>query len=646
MITRSTIDNILGAARIEEVVGDFVSLKKRGVNMLGVCPFHDEKTPSFTVSPAKGIYKCFGCGKSGNAVGFIMEHEHYTYPEALRYLAGKYRIEIEEDHITRIEDTREQQEKESLFILMSYARERYSRHLFEHEQGMAIGLTYFRERGFSDQTIKKFGLGYALDEWDDLTKNALMAGYQLDFLEKTGLTIIKEGKQYDRFRGRVIFPINNLSGRPIAFGARTLKSDPKSPKYVNSPETAIYSKSKILYGIDLAKKEIVQHNECFLVEGYTDVVSLHQAGVENVVASSGTSLTIDQIKLIGRFTKNITLLYDGDAAGIKASLRGVDLILEEGLNVKVVLFPDGDDPDSFSRKVSITELKEYIKTNARDFIRFKTSLLLEEVAGDPVKKANLIREIVTSVAKIPDGIIRATYLQQCAQMLDIDEQVLIFELNKIRKKSYAKKEDDPAVEDLLSTQIQTEQPETEEPNMFFQEQELIRLLLLFANDEIVFDMPAEGEQPQGIQVKDFIKQELEMDGIKFENEIFASILAAYDEATVDAKTNIRYFMEHENEPMKNMVGELTSDKYQLSTQWSEKGISHRQKDDNLKKALLDVMYMIKGRCINKMIRENDQEIKSQYEMKGEYEKLQQRSIELTLIKKEIFNKYFGAAVIF
>jgi len=644
MISRSTIDNIISTVRIEEVIGEFVSLKKRGVNLLGVCPFHDEKTPSFTVSPAKGIYKCFGCGKSGNAVGFVMEHEHYSYPEALRFLAGKYNIEIEEDRQTREEDSQEQKEKESLFIVMTYAQQRYAKHLFEHEQGIAVGLSYFRERGFTDQIIRKFGLGYALDEWDDLTKHAVEAGYQTEFLDKTGLTVIREGKQYDRFRGRVIFPINNLSGRVIAFGARILKTDPKSPKYINSPETAIYHKSRILYGIDLAKKEIVRLNESFLVEGYTDVVSLHQAGVENVVASSGTSLTIEQIRLIGRYTKNITLLYDGDAAGIKASLRGVDLILEEGLNVKVVLFPDGDDPDSFARKVSTTELKEYISTHAQDFIRFKTSLLLEEVAGDPVKKAGLIREIVSSIAKIPDGITRATYLQQCAQMLGMNEQMLIFEMNKIRKKAFAKSEDGKVVEELLTDVTVAEQPEIKEHPIFYQEQELIRLLLLYADHEIVFDAKP-GETVPGVRLKSFVKHELEMDGIRFENELFANIFAAYDETVQDRTTNIAYFMQHENVELRNMVGELTSDRYQLSEQWSEKGISSVQKDDNLKKAVFDVIYSIKGKCIVEMISKLQDELKEPGDDENGLLEVLTKINSLTDVKKEIYNKYFGAVII-
>lgn len=645
MITRATIDNIVSAARIEEVVGGFVSLRKRGVNLLGLCPFHDEKTPSFTVSPAKGIYKCFGCGKSGNAVGFIMEHEHYSYPEALRYLAEKYQVTIEEDQVGSLEDDLEQKEKESLFILMTYAQKRFSQHLFEHNQGIAVGLSYFRERGFTEQTIRKFGLGYALDEWDDLTKNALQDGYVLDYLDKSGLTIIKEGRQYDRFRGRVIFPIHNLTGRVIAFGARILKTDPKSPKYVNSPETAIYHKSRIVYGIDLAKKEILNRDECFLVEGYTDVISLHQTGIENVVASSGTSLTVEQIKLIGRFTKNITLLYDGDAAGIKASLRGVDLILEEGLNVKVVLFPDGDDPDSFSRKVGTVELKEYIRDHAEDFIRFKTNLLLADVAGDPVKKAGLIREIVSTIAKIPDGIIRATYIQQCAQMMDIGEPVLIAELNKIRKKSFSKLEQDKPLEELLTTSFSPEQPEKVDEKLFHQEREIIRLLLLYADTEIIFDTTPGEDLPPPIKLKSFFKQELEMDGIKFNNEIFANIFAAYDDGILDQKSNLSYFMEHSNAELKQTVGELISEKYMLSSQWLEKGISAIKIDENLKKSVLDPIYFVKGKCITEIIISTQNQLKDTQITEEEVLVILQKINQLMKIKNQIYFNYFGAVYI-
>ena len=437
MITRQTKDTILETARIEEVVGEFVSLKKRGSNLLGLCPFHNEKTPSFTVSPAKGFYKCFGCGKAGDSVTFIMEHEHLTFPEALRYLAGKYNITIEEQEPSP-HDVEEKNNRESLFIVSAFAQKFYTDNMWETEEGKAIGLAYFRERGFTDEVMHKFQLGFAPDQWNALTIAAMAGGYKMEFLEQTGLTINNEGKQYDRFRGRVMFPIHNLTGRVIGFGARILKVDPKSPKYLNSPESEIYHKSNVLYGIAFAKKIIVQNDECFLVEGYTDVLSLHQAGIENVVASSGTSLTIEQTRLISRYTKNVTVLYDGDTAGIKASLRGIDIILEEGLNVRVLLFPEGDDPDSFSRKVSSVELKEYIKKNAVDFITFKTKLLLNEAANDPIKRAGLIKDIVASIAIVPDVIQRSIYIRQTSALMEINEQVLLQEMNKLMRKASAK----------------------------------------------------------------------------------------------------------------------------------------------------------------------------------------------------------------
>ncbi|HRS38420.1 MAG TPA: DNA primase, partial [Bacteroidia bacterium] len=438
MIARETIDRILDAVRIDEVVGDFVQLKKRGTNLLGLCPFHNEKTPSFNVNPVRNIYKCFGCGKGGDAVNFVMEHEHYSYPEALRYLAKRYNIEIEET----APDPQEAQlrdERESLYILNSYAQRVFSEQLFEDEEGRAIGMSYFRERGFTEETIKTFQLGFNRSDWSAFAERAVKEGYKEEYLEKTGLCIRKDnGKLFDRFRGRVMFPIHNLSGRVIGFGGRVLKKDDKTAKYLNSPESEIYHKSKSLYGIYFAKKAIVQLDNCYLVEGYTDVISLHQAGIENVVASSGTSLTSEQIRLIGRYTKNITVLYDGDAAGIKASLRGIDLILEEGLNVKVVLFPDGDDPDSYTRKHGSSSTVDFIEANAKDFVLFKTGLLLDDVKNDPVRKAGLIRDVVETIGHIPDPILRSTYTKQCSALLDIQENILVSELNKIRRNQLKK----------------------------------------------------------------------------------------------------------------------------------------------------------------------------------------------------------------
>jgi len=398
MISKHTIDLVFETARVEEVIGEFVQLKKSGSNYKGLSPFSDERTPSFMVSPAKQIWKDFSSGKGGNVLSFLMEHEHFSYPEAIRFLAKKYNIEIEET-VESPEQQLQNNERESLFVVSEYANLYFQDILFNHPKGKAIGLSYFQERGYREDTIKKFQLGYCLDEWDAFTKEALSKGYELDYLDKTGLTIVKEGKQFDRFKGRVLFPIHSMSGRVLGFGGRTLSADKNIAKYVNSPESEIYHKSNILYGIFHAKKEIVKEDNCYLVEGYTDVISLHQAGIENVVASSGTALTPEQIRLIRRLTNNITVLFDGDSAGIKAAIRGVDLILEEGMNVRVLTFPDGDDPDSFSKKVSSEALKDYLQNNSKDFINYKVSLLLEDAKNDPVKKAALIRDIVTVLVK-------------------------------------------------------------------------------------------------------------------------------------------------------------------------------------------------------------------------------------------------------
>ncbi|MFT7435370.1 MAG: DNA primase [Psychromonas sp.] len=438
MIPQDTIQQILQASDVVDVVGDFVTLKKRGANMIACCPFHNEKTPSFSVSVAKQIYKCFGCGKGGDAVRFLMDLEGLSYPEALKWLAKKYGIEIQEKEYTD-EELLAQNERESLFIVTEFAQKFYSGQLYS-EEGRSIGYSYFKERGYNDTTIEKFGLGYSLDSWDAFTKYALKKGFALTILEKAGLTIIKEGKDpIDRFRGRVIFPINNVGGKSIAFGARILKANPKSPKYLNSPETDIYHKSRIVYGINTAKSSIRQEDNCFLVEGYTDVVSLNQAGVENVVASSGTSLTKEQIQLIRRFSNNITVLYDGDAAGINASLRGTDLILEEDMNVRVVVFPDGEDPDSYVQKVGSEDFKKYIKETQKDFIRFKTEISLAKIGNDPVARAGLISDLVGTITKIPDAIKRSVFYKEVAFLLEIDEAVLINEGNKFLRKNIADK---------------------------------------------------------------------------------------------------------------------------------------------------------------------------------------------------------------
>ena len=432
MIDQPTIDRILDAANIVDVVSEFVTLRKRGINYVGLCPFHTDKTPSFYVSPAKNICKCFACGEGGTAVHFIMKHEQLNYFDALRYLAKKYNIEIQERELTD-KEKQKKSDRESMLIVNSWAQQYFTTQLYEHVEGKTVGLRYFAERGFREDTIRKFQLGYSLDKRDALYKEATKNGYKKEFLEKTGLVIAYDnGGVNDRFRGRVIFPVHTLSGKVVAFGGRVLKKDEKTAKYVNSPESEIYHKSNELYGIYFAKQAIVKEDRCFLVEGYTDVISMHQAGIENVVASSGTALTQGQIRLIHRFTSNITVLYDGDAAGIKAALRGIDLLLEDGMNVKVVLLPDGEDPDSFARKHNASQFSEFIKQSETDFIRFKTRLLLDDAGPDPIKRSSLITDIIRTVAIIPDNIARSIYIRECSAMMEIDEQVLLNEVNKIR----------------------------------------------------------------------------------------------------------------------------------------------------------------------------------------------------------------------
>lgn len=648
MITKSSVDQIIETARIEEVVGDFVTLKKRGANLLGLCPFHNEKTPSFTVSPTKGIYKCFGCGKAGNAVGFIMEHEHYSFPEALRFLAEKYNITVEEE-FSKEENLQEKNEKESLFIVSAYAQEFYSAYLWSSEEGKSTGLTYFEERGFTEKTIRKFQLGFAPAEGKAFTELALKNGYQLEYLEKSGLTIVNEGKQYDRFRGRVIFPIHNLTGRVIAFGARIIHKDPKAPKYINSPETDIYHKSNILYGISFSKKAILEKDECYLVEGYTDVVSLHQEGIENVVASSGTSLTVEQIKLIGRYTKNVTILYDGDAAGIKASMRGVDLILEEGLNVKVVLFPDGEDPDSFAKKHSHSELTAFLKNNAQDFIKFKTSLLLSEVANDPVRKAGLIKEIVETISKIPDAIIREMYVQQCSQLMDISEQTLILELNKIRRKSFSKQQEQnisSEIDELLPELIRPEHALIDDLSASWQEAEIIRLLLNYADYDLYFVENTETKEEliTKVKVKNFVVHELMNDGIEFEDKLYSKLFSDFVERINNERDfDLNYFTNHDDSEIKNMAIDMISSPHELSD-WGKAGIIVPTEEIVLRHQVLSAVYMLKTKKVMTLIKENRDEIKKRTEVNEDCLDLLEKHKRLEGIKQEL-TKYLGIVVV-
>lgn len=534
MISKNTIDTVFETARVEEVIGDFVVLKRAGSNFKGLSPFSDERSPSFMVSPVKQIWKDFSSGKGGNAVAFLMEHEHFTYPEAIRYLAKKYNIEIEETEQTQ-EEKANTDVRESMYLVSEFAKNYFHDTLLHSEEGKAIGYSYFKERGFTSETIKKFALGYSPELWDAFSKEALGKGYQLEFLESTGLTIVKEDRRIDRFRGRVMFPIQSMSGRILGFGARILGNDKKAAKYLNSPESDIYYKSKVLYGIFQAKQAIAKQNNCYLVEGYTDVIQFNQSGIENVVASSGTALTPDQIRLVNRLTKNITVLYDGDAAGLRASVRGIDLILEEGMNVKVCTFPEGEDPDSFAKKTSPEDLVLYLENNAKDFIQFKASLLMNEAKNDPIKKADLIRDMVTSISKIPDRIKREIYIQECSRIMDISEQVLLNTLAQLVQKDIAEsgkkiKLDQKAFEVIKNdNSVAVEKVDV----LFELERKIIEILLLYGDkteefEDVLMKANEEGEIENVIEKKEYkvyqrIYLSLQEDEVELANPLFLGI---------------------------------------------------------------------------------------------------------------------------
>lgn len=589
MIPKDTVNQILQTADIVEVVGEFVNLKKRGANMIGCCPFHNEKTPSFSVSPSKGIYKCFGCGKGGDSLRFVMDLEGFSYPDALKWLAKKYNIEVKEKEFTDTEIAA-QNEKESLFIVSEFAEEHFHNNLQHSEEGQSIGLSYFHERGFSKPMIEKFKLGYALEARDAFHKIATKTGFSNDVLEKAGLISVKENNVFlDRFRGRVIFPIHNVAGKPIAFGARILKKDAKAPKYVNSPETDIYHKSYILYGIYQAKNAIRQKDNCFLVEGYTDVVSLHQAGIENVVASSGTSLTVEQIRLIGRFTNNITVLYDGDSAGIKASIRGIDLILEEGLNVKSVVFPDGDDPDSYIRKVGGEVFAKYVEVNQKDFINFKTEISLDEVGTDAVKKAELIESLVTSISKIPNPVKRQVFYQEVAKLLNIDEQILINEGNKILvtnvkqgQKSDGGRVFPPPPERHLEMEFLAKSDNLDE-------EALVRDLVMFGQEVIE-------ETPESKMIlADYIFSETSTELIV--TPILRTIYSQYHNFYVNNQAPPeRYFVSHEDSAVQDLVINWETSLHHLSSNWAKYEIripSYQEKLNEIVPKLLFRIYLLK-----------------------------------------------------
>ncbi|MGB4445549.1 MAG: DNA primase [Dysgonamonadaceae bacterium] len=580
MIDQVTIERIQDAARIVDVVSDFITLRKRGANYVGLCPFHDDHSPSFYVSPAKNICKCFACGEGGAPVHFIMKHEQLSYYDALKYLAKKYHIEVEEKELTD-EEKQAQNIRESLFILNEYARDFFEKILHEHPEGRAVGMSYFRERGFRDDIIKKFQLGYSLEQRNAFSTEALKSGYQREYLLKTGLAYGGEHMQplTDRFRGRVIFPIHTLSGKVVAFGGRILKKVENTGKYINSPESEIYSKSNELYGIYFAKNAIVKQDRCYLVEGYTDVISMHQAGIENVVASSGTALTHGQIRLIRRFSNNITVLYDGDAAGINAALRGIDLLLEEGMNVKVVLLPDGEDPDSFARKQNAESFTRYINDHEVDFIRFKTQLLLEEAASDPIKKAGLIANLVQSISVIPNNITRSVYTHDCANLLSIDEKMLIREVNKIRlknvekqkKRSPEKKETLPVEHDEAFHNVFSADPYER------YERQLIHYIIRYGMNPIYrrFEREKRREGKKAIEVDvlveegplviHFIKYDLERDHIEFTHPLYRQV---FEEAVEKSgETDFvpdKYFLYHPDPKISELASEVMTDKYRLS----------------------------------------------------------------------------------
>jgi DNA primase len=591
------VDQIIQASRIEEVIGDFVQLKRAGSNLKGLSPFTDEKTPSFIVSPAKQIFKCFSTGKGGTVVSFLMEKEHFSYPEALRWLASRYNVEIPEETAPTADELAEKTERDSLFIINEFAKNHFTHNLHETEEGSAVGLSYFEERGFRKDIIEKFPLGYCLNISDDFTKHALEKGYKMEYLEKVGLTKSKDDRHFDFFRGRVMFPIQSITGRVLGFGGRTLFTDKKVAKYFNSPESIIYNKSEILYGLFFAKGAIVKYDECFLCEGYTDVISMHQAGIENVVSSSGTSLTKEQVKLVKRYTQNLTILYDGDAAGIKASFRGIDLILEEGMNVKVVLFPDGEDPDSFSKKNSSSELEQYIKSHRQDFITFKASILLNENNNDPLKKSELIREIVQSVSLIPDQITRSVYVQEIARQFEISESIISSELMKFRRNTIARQIQDPELKEipvekqaeetlvLPDTLVQTEQ--------FLHEEELIRILLRFGTREVKFEN--ESKEESSTSIIELIVNEILSDDLDFNHSIYDRIFKIFVDGI---KENVLYsssfFKRMEDQQIVQFVSDVESREVELSHNWIHlHSIFTKSESDNLYETVMNAIYNFK-----------------------------------------------------
>jgi DNA primase len=624
LISKATIDTVFETARVEEVIGDFVQLKRAGTNFKGLSPFSDERSPSFMVSPVKQIWKDFSSGKGGNSVAFLMEHEHFTYPEAIRYLAKKYNIEIEETVQTDLEKANTDV-KESMYLVSEFAKNYFQDTLLHSEEGKAIGLSYFKERGFTQETIKKFALGYSPETWDAFTKEALGRGYKLEFLESTGLTIPREDRPFDRFKGRVMFPIQSMSGRILGFGGRILTNDKKAAKYLNSPESEIYHKSKVLYGIFQAKQAIAKQNNCFLVEGYTDVIQFNQSGVENVVASSGTALTPDQIRLINRLTKNITVLFDGDAAGLRASLRGIDLILEEGMNVRVCTFPDGEDPDSFAKKTPYEDLVAYLETNAKDFIQFKASLLMNEAKNDPIKKADLIRDMVQSISKIPDRIQREIYVQECARIMEISEQVLVSTLAQLLQKERSDIHKNNKQEQKTFEVVKNDPPaavvKVDILNQL--ERKIIEILLLYGDkqeefEDVLLKTNASGEVENVTEMKmssvyQRVYLSLQEDEVELANPMFRGI---YDNL-------IGYFNQNESFVIENYLMQLPLEFSQEVTDilmedekvflhdWEGQNIIVKRKDQTIGQYVTETILTLRWFLVVRIIEELKSSISSE-----------------------------------
>ena len=615
MIAKSTIDQVYETARLEEVIGEFVSLKKSGANYKGLSPFSQEKTPSFMVSPAKQIWKDFSSGKGGNVIAFLIEHEHFTYPEAIRYLAKKYNIEIEET-VQSSEDKKIKDLKESMFLVSQYASTFFENSLWKTEQGKSIALTYFKERGFTDETIKKFALGYAPDQFDALARQAQKDGYQLEYLEGTGLVIVNDDRQVDRFRGRVIFPIRSMSGRVQGFGGRILSTNAKTAKYLNSPESDIYQKSKVLYGIYESKQAIAKNDVCYLVEGYTDVIQMHQSGIPNVVSSSGTALTVDQIRMINRLTTNIVVLFDGDAAGLRASLRGIDLILEQGMNVRVCSFPEGEDPDSFAKNNNTEEITSFLADESKDFIQFKASLLSEEGKNDPIKKAETVREIIESISKIPDVIKQEIYIRNCADIMDISEEALFSALAQLNQKNKQKgskrlvpSEPAKVVKKITDSNLKVNQ-------IFELEKQIISILLTYGNLELDFEESIVQTDEQGELVEESkiirskvyekIFLDLQQDEVELSNDTFRSLFYQLIEIyqTDDGNLNLDKIMKSNDLGQNEIISDLVmrEEQYQLH-EWEKRNIFVKKKGSEVLQLVSETILSLRRYLIDQKIAE-------------------------------------------